>query len=79
MMRAILKSRDPWFQPKPKQSSTRTTPPANVSVSSANITMTVLVDDELETVNRLLKKVGVPDQALLQPGEPDVIDMKAGK
>jgi len=79
MMRAILKSRDPWFQPKPKQVEHTHDTPANVRVSSANITMTVLVDDELETLNRLLKKVGVPDQALLQPGEPDVIDMKAGK
>jgi len=48
-------------------------------VSSANITTTVLSDDELKTLNRPLKKVGVPDQALLQPGEPDVIDVKADK
>jgi len=35
--------------------------PANVSLSNTTITTAVLNDDELETLNRLLKKAGVPD------------------
>jgi len=80
MMLAILRAKDPWFQPKPKHvEHTHETAPPDVSLSNTTINVGILMDDELETLNRLLKKVGMPDQALLQPGEPDVIDVKAGK
>ena len=50
-------------------------------MSTANITVGILDDNELETLNRLLKKVGWPDEALIQnvPDEPAAIDVEAGK
>jgi hypothetical protein len=63
MMLAILRARDPWFQPPPKQMEHKhkqTGPPASVSISTTSIAFGHFTDEEMETLDRLLKKAGVP-------------------
>jgi hypothetical protein len=77
MLLAILKARDPWFMPQPKQVThehKHDGPPPSVNISSmTNVAFGHFTDEEMETFDRLLKKAGVPEQ-LLKPAPP-VIDV----
>ena len=77
----ILAARDPDFMPKKEISHQHHgQAPASVSVSSTSIAFGHFTDDELETLDRLLKKAGVPEHLLNPaPAPADVVDVEAGK
>jgi hypothetical protein len=63
----ILKARDPWFMPKPKEVSHQhqhSTTTVTQNLSATSISAGHPTDDELETADRLLKKMGVPEHLL---------------
>ncbi len=68
----IAKAQIPEFQAPPKQvPHMHTAPPTHVSVSSTSITFGHFTDEEMDTLDRLLKKAGVPEH-LLNPAPIDV-------
>jgi len=60
--------------PKPREVQHTHDAPAQVSLLNTTITVGVLDDDELETLNRLLKRVGVPDHQCGQGMEAQFLD-----
>jgi hypothetical protein len=72
----IARHRIPAYMPKPKevQHKHEGPSPANVSISSTSIAFGHFTDDELETLDRLLKKAGVPEH-LLNPAPP-IVDVE---
>jgi hypothetical protein len=72
----IAKHRIPAYMPRPKEVQHKHDgpPPANVTVSSMSIAFGHFTDDELETLDRLLKKAGVPEH-LLKPA-PSIVDVE---
>jgi hypothetical protein len=72
---AILRARDPWLQPQPKQVEVKhrdaPPPPSNVSISSTSIAFGHFTDEEMATFDRLLKKRGVPEH-LINPTQPPI-------
>jgi hypothetical protein len=82
---AILRARDSWFMPKdkavPPKTAIQVNATQNNNYANAQYSAAGLTDEELETIDRLLRKMGVP-QALLEAGAPppsDAIDAEKAK
>jgi hypothetical protein len=67
----IARHRIPAYQQKPKELTHRHDLPVGTSVSTTVTRVDHFTDEELETLNRLLMKAGVPEH-LLQPPPIDV-------